>query len=161
MPLFLCARQAHARLLIGIEGPQPEPAPPGSQIGRTGAIVGSMSELIGEPEERPEQGGAIIVDQLDQSSLLDEAAEFDEMAGAGATVLHPLPLVVAGLAALDPIPQHGQMPEHDCCRPQCCQQCRRVLFSSPACPLAERRFGRVRPTSRRLRTFSWIARRLR
>jgi hypothetical protein len=41
-------------------------------------------ELVGHPEQRAKDGGAIIAGQVDYTSLDDEAAEFDEMPRAPA-----------------------------------------------------------------------------
>lgn len=62
----------------------------------------------GEFEEGAEQGGTIIVDQLDQTRLLHQAAEFDQMAGSGTSILHPLARVVAGAVTIEAIAQHHQ-----------------------------------------------------
>jgi hypothetical protein len=51
------------------------------------AFILLLLELIGEFEEGAEEGGAVVVDQLDEAGFLDEAAEFDELTGAGAALL--------------------------------------------------------------------------
>jgi len=76
-----------------------------------------MSELIGDPEQYSEQCGAIIIDQFDEAGLLNEAAQFNQMPGASASLLHPLPPVVARLSALKPILHYGQMPALRLTRP--------------------------------------------
>ena len=116
-PLIPAALRDRESLLIGVEGPHSAPPPPCHQIGRTSIVLAAVAELIGEFEKRPEQGGAIVVDELDQAGFLDEAAEFDEMAGASTPVLHPLALVVPSLSAVEPIPQHGQVPQPGFCCP--------------------------------------------
>lgn len=98
-------------IIVGIKRPQPAPSPTRHEIGRTGTILAAQPQLIGNPEQRPEDGGAIVVDQFDQPGLLNEAAQLDQMPGAGASIMHPLPLVVAGPSALETIVLHGQMPE--------------------------------------------------
>lgn len=73
--------------------------------------------MIGNPEQRSQQCGAIVVYQLDEPCLLNEAAQLDQMPGAGASILHPLPFVVAGPSALEPVVLHGQMPKLRLTRP--------------------------------------------
>ena len=90
---------------------QASPPPSRHEIGRASAVVAAILELSSQLEEGPQQRGTIVVDELDEPGFLDEAAEFDQMPGAGAAVLHPLPLVVAGSIAIEPIPQHSQVPE--------------------------------------------------
>ncbi len=64
-------------------------------------------ELIGQAEECAEQCDAIVVDQLDEAGLLDEAAEFDQVAGSRAPVLDPLPAIVSGARQIEAVTQHG------------------------------------------------------
>jgi hypothetical protein len=59
-------------------------------------------------EEGAEQCSAIIVHQLDQSCLLHQASELNQMPGARATVLNPLALVLACLISVQSVTQHGQ-----------------------------------------------------
>jgi hypothetical protein len=96
--------------LIGIERAQSVASPACHEIGLTCSLVFILLPL--EPccefEECAEEGCAIIVQQLDQPGLLDEAAEFDEVAGAGAPVLDPLAGVVAGAGGVEAVTQHGQ-----------------------------------------------------
>jgi hypothetical protein len=66
------------------------------------------SQLLSEFEEGAEQGGAIVLDELDQPGFPHEAAELDEVAGAGASVLHGLPGVGAGSMAIEPMAQRGE-----------------------------------------------------
>ena len=105
-------------------------------------------------EEGTEQGSPVIIHQFDQPGFLHQAAEFNQVAGACAPVLHPLALVIAGAIEIEPIAQHGQPSKLDCRCQQFRQQRYRLLLWSPACPLAERSLARVRPTSRRLRVSS-------
>lgn len=72
-------------------------------------------QLVGDPEERSVDGGAIIVGQLDDARLDDKTAEFDQMSGA--------------LAALD-LPSAHVMPS----------QCRLVAIAGYPIAL-ERRAG--------------------
>ncbi len=62
----------------------------------------SLLPLLGQApcqlQEGTEQGGAIIVQQFDEASLLHEAAKLDELAGAGPALLHPVAGVGAGLS---------------------------------------------------------------
>ena len=56
-----------------------------------GIIAGvvSATEAIGQFHEGAEHGGAVVVGQRDEAGLLHEAAEFDEVAGAGAALDGP------------------------------------------------------------------------
>ena len=98
-------------------------------------------------EKRAEQCSAIIVHQLDQSGLLHQSAELDELAGSCASVLHPLALVVPVACELETVLLHGQAPDLGCGDLQLMQRCRRILVSSRACRLAERRPVRAPSTS--------------
>lgn len=51
-----------------------------------------------QAQERTVERGAIVAGQLDKASLLNEAAQFDQMAGALAPSHHPCPRVDAGSA---------------------------------------------------------------
>ena len=62
-------------------------------------------------QQGAEQGSAVVVQQLDQSGLLHEAAQFDELAGACAPFLRPIAGVMAGTGEVEPILLHGQAPE--------------------------------------------------
>jgi hypothetical protein len=59
-------------------------------------------------EEGPEQGSPIIVDQLNQSCLLHQATQLNQMPRARASVLNPLALVVACSIPVQSVTQHGQ-----------------------------------------------------
>ena len=98
-------------------------------------------------EEGAEQGRAIIVHQLDQSGLLHQAAEFDQVTGASAPVLDPLAFVAAVAGEIEPIAQHGQPQDLGCRYPQLRQQGCWLLLWSPACRLAERRPAHAPSTS--------------
>jgi hypothetical protein len=149
------------RSLVGIEFAQAAAAPAGEQIGAADSLISSILKATGEVEEGAEQGGAVIVDELDQAGFLDEAAELDEMAGAGTTILDPLAGIVAGTREIEAVTLHGQALELRCRCLEFPQQSLRLGLSSPACRLAERRGGRVRSTSRRLLAVFLIARRRR
>ena len=41
-------------------------------------------EPIGQLQERTQQSGAIVVGEIDQAGLLDEAAQLNQLPGAGA-----------------------------------------------------------------------------
>ena len=72
-------------------------------------IFGAV-ELIGEVEEGAEEGGAVVAQQLDQAGLLDESAEFDEVAGAFAACLGPIARVGAGHLGVQPTTLNGCPP---------------------------------------------------
>ena len=116
LPCFLPRARSWRRFLVGIENTQSAASPACLEIGG-GYFLASILfrlpvlELIGESEEGTEQSGAVVVKQLDQSGLLHEAAEFDELAGAFAAFLHPVAGVVTSAGEGDPIPLHGQVPE--------------------------------------------------
>ena len=59
-------------------------------------------------EESTKHRSAIIVHQLNETGFLHQPSELNKMAGACASVLHPLPLIIAGLIAFKTITQHGQ-----------------------------------------------------
>jgi len=58
-------------------------------VGIVAGVVRS-AEPVGQLHEGAEEGGAIVVGQLDQAGFLDEAAELDEVAGALAACLGPV-----------------------------------------------------------------------
>ncbi len=117
------------------------------------------SELVGEFHHGAEQGGTVVAGEFDEAGLVDEAAEFDELAGSCAAFLDPIAGFVPGLSAFETCLHDGQAAKLRRCYLQVVEQRRRIRLSSPACPLVERRPVRVRSTSRRLRGTSWIARR--
>ena len=61
-----------------------------------------------EFEERAEQGGAVIIDQLDQPGLLHQAAQLDQVPCPRAPVLDRLALVIACPIPVQSITQHAQ-----------------------------------------------------
>lgn len=98
-PLFLPTRPRCWR--IGIESTQPALAPSGGELLWCAFVsLTPVPQLIRDFEEGAEEGGAIVIDEFDEAGLLDEAAEFDEVAGAGAPVLDPLAMIAAGAVAI-------------------------------------------------------------
>ena len=83
-----CCRGSR-RFAISIESPQTAAAPASGEIAGIVAGVVGATEAIGQFHEGAEHGGAVVVGQRDEAGLLDEAAEFDEMAGAGAPLDGP------------------------------------------------------------------------
>jgi hypothetical protein len=81
----------------------------------------------GQFEEGAQEGGAIVLDQLHQPGFPHEAAELDEIAGAGASVLHGLPGIGAGAVAIEPIAQHGETALPRCRHLELQQQGRRQV----------------------------------
>jgi len=116
--------------------------------------VPSAPELVGQLHHGAEQGGAVIAGEFDEAGLVDEAAEFDELACSCASFLDPIAGVVQGLDALDPVLHDADAAKLCRCRLQVVEQRRWVRPSSPACPLVETPPGRVRSTSRRPRVTS-------
>ena len=112
-----------SRIAFGRKGAQAGPAPPRPEVG--GVVVTQAPELAGNLQKRPEQGGAIVLDQLDQPSLGDQAAEFDQMPGALAAFLDPIARVGAGACGIEPVTRHGQPPQPCRCGLQLRQQVRR------------------------------------
>ena len=50
-------------------------------------------QSVSDVEEGAEQGGTIVVQQLEETCLVDEAAEFDEVACALAPLVRPITCV--------------------------------------------------------------------
>jgi hypothetical protein len=142
-------------LLVGIEGAEAASAPGSGEL-RWGAIITFATEtkLIGDIEESAEEGGPIIVDDINQAGLLDETTELDEMACARASVLHPLPRIGASAITIEAVLQHGQAPELTVGGLEVTEEGCRLGLSSPACPHSERRPDPVLSTSRPRR--GWI-----
>jgi hypothetical protein len=140
---------------IGIEGAEAAAAPGSGEL-RWGAIITFATEtkLIGDIEESAEEGGPIIVDDINQAGLLDETTEFDQMACARASILDPLPRIGASAIAIEAVLQHGQAPQLTVGCLQVTEEGCRLGLSSPACPHSERTPDPVRPTSRPHR--GWI-----
>ena len=73
-------------------------------------------EPRGEFEKGAEQGGTVVVHQLDQTGLLHQAAEFDQMSGPCPPVLDPLTGIGPGAGAIEAVTPHAQMPQpRRCC----------------------------------------------
>ncbi len=88
------------RFLVGIEGAQSPPPPACELIGLAYLLVFIFLQPVCEFKEGAQQGSPIIVHQLDQPGLLHQSAEFNQLSGAGAPVLHPLAGVIAGTVAI-------------------------------------------------------------
>ena len=82
------------------------------EIGRAYALALISFLLPPEPcrklEQSTEHSGAIIVHQLDETGFLNQPSELDKMTCACPPILHPLPLVITGLIAIEAVTQHGQ-----------------------------------------------------
>jgi hypothetical protein len=97
---------------VGVKSPEAASAPSRGEVpGIVACVV--TAQPFGELEERPEQGRAVIVRQLDQAGFLDQAAELNEMAGALAACLGPIAHVGASLlrvesVTLQPETRHAQ-----------------------------------------------------
>jgi len=72
-------------------------------VGGINAGFIDTAEAIGELEEGTEEGGAIVLDELDQAGLLDEAAELDQVASAFAPCPDARAHVGAGPEGLQPM----------------------------------------------------------
>jgi hypothetical protein len=68
---------------IGIEGAQSAPSPTQHQIGGRFLLVYIRSQPCGQFEEGVEEGGAIVIHQLDQTRLLHQAAKLNELTCPG------------------------------------------------------------------------------
>ncbi len=66
-------------------------------------------------QKQAEEGGPIVVQQLDEASLLNEAAELDELACACAPFLDPIAGIVQGLGAGDAV-----LHDLDAAKLRCC-----------------------------------------
>lgn len=98
--------------LISIEGTQSSPPPACHEIGRAYLLVFVFfllpSELCGKLKESTQHRSAIVAHQFDETGFPNQPPELNKMAGAGASVLHPLPLIITSLIAVETITQHGQ-----------------------------------------------------
>ena len=94
--------------LIGIESAQAAPAPAREEIGPASplAFVFLPLQPIGDVEEGAEQGGAVVIQQLDKAGFLHEAAQLDEVACALAPQFGPVARVRAGAGGVQPMPLH-------------------------------------------------------
>lgn len=88
-------------LALLVKGAKAGVAPAGAELGGRRLVV-AVLQIGGEFEEGAEEGGAVVVHQLDETSLGDEAAELDEMTGAVAARSGPVAGVRAGLGSLGP-----------------------------------------------------------
>lgn len=96
---------------VGIEGTEATPPPAYGEMAGIVIRVGGFAQPVGQRQEGAEERGAIIVHQLDQSGLLDQTAEFDQLAGACPSVLNPLAGILAGACQIESIALHGQPPK--------------------------------------------------
>ncbi len=103
-------------ITFGLEGAQPGPSPAGAEVGGVG--IARAAELPGEVQQRAEQGGAVVVQQLHQVSLGDKAAQLDQVAGALASCLGPIAGIGAGAGGVQPVTCHRQPPQPCRCRLQ-------------------------------------------
>jgi len=96
-------------LPIRLEGAQATVPPCCGEL-LAGAVVHafpSAPELIGQLHHGAEQGGAVVAGEFNETSFLDEAAEFDELACSCPALLDPIAGVVAGLGAGDAVLHNG------------------------------------------------------
>lgn len=120
MSFFPPARWLCRGFLVGVEGPESAASPTGYEVGSLFTLAFILLEPRGEIEEGAEEGGAIIVHELDEAGLPHQAAELDEVAGARSPVLNPLAGVGAGTGEIEPVTPHGQAPALHCR----CLECR-------------------------------------
>lgn len=100
---FLCLERAHSLPLpLSLEGCSVFPLWP------------TYLELFGGIEQQAKQSSAIVLQQLDQSGFLHEAAQLDELACSCASFLCPVAGAGAVLCQHQPISQHGQTMELGC-----------------------------------------------
>ncbi len=85
-----------SRFAVGVEGFEAFAAPAVCEMAGVDAGLSESLQAIGEFEEGAEEGGAVILHQFNQAGLVDEAAELDEVTGAGAACLGPIAHVGAG-----------------------------------------------------------------
>jgi len=103
VPFLLPTILSRIFLPVRLEGAQAA-VPPccGELLG--GAVlhtVPSAPELVGQLHHGTEQGSAVIAREFDEAGFLDEAAEFDQVAGACAAFLDPIAGVVPGLSTFE------------------------------------------------------------
>src|SRR3546814_19100473 len=70
------------------------------------------AEFFRNPQEGAIEHGAIIVDDVDQPRLYDEAAEFDQLARALAPLYLPFACARSRLHRFQPMPPGRQAPFH-------------------------------------------------
>jgi len=59
-------------------------------------------EAVGQFEQAAQKGGAIVVSEINQAGLGDEAAQFDQVMGAFAALHDPGPRVLARCGGFSP-----------------------------------------------------------
>ena len=96
---------------IGVEGTQAAVPPSGEQIGAALVRMCTASQPVRQLQEGAEQGGAIIVRQLDQARLVDEATEFDQVACTLAPFARPIAGIRAGACGDEAVTLHHQSPQ--------------------------------------------------
>lgn len=80
-------------------------------------------ELVGHPEQCAVEDGAVIASEFDNARLDDEAAEFDQMPRALATLDLPGAHVMPRLCRPMPVARRPVAPERGLCRAQAPMQC--------------------------------------
>ncbi len=107
---FLLSSLRGIFLPVRLEGTQAAVPPRGGELLGSAVLHGfpSPPELIGQVHHGAEQGGAVVAGEFDEVGFLDEAAEFDELAGACASFLDPIAGIVAGLSAFETCLNDGQ-----------------------------------------------------
>ena len=93
---------------FGGEHAQAVPPPASAEVGGVG--VARAPELPGEVEQGAEQGGAVVVQQLHQVRLEDEAAQLNQVPGALPPCLGPIARVGAGAGGIEAVTHHHQPP---------------------------------------------------
>ena len=83
-----------------------------------GVGIARTLELPGHVQEGAEQSGAVVVQQLHQVCLEDEATEFDQVACALAPFACPIAGVLASTVGIKAVTQHRQPPQPCRCRLQ-------------------------------------------
>ena len=111
---FLLPVACVRRVTFGLEGAQASPSPTCAKVGRIGAA--RAPEVPGHVQERPEQGGAVVVQQLDQVGLEDEAAQLDQVSGALLSRLGPIAGVIACACGIEAVAFNHQPPQPCRCR---------------------------------------------
>ena len=95
-------------ITLGLESAQSPPSPACKLIGLAYLLVSILLQPVRQFEEGAQQRRAIIVHQLDQPGLLDQAAELNQVSCARTPVLHPLAGVIASTIPIETVTQHGQ-----------------------------------------------------
>jgi hypothetical protein len=84
------------------ERPQSPPPPARHQLRRADLVI-ALVQPASQFEESAKQGGAVVVDQVNQAGFLHQTAESDEMSGACAPVPDPLAGMVTSAGEIEPI----------------------------------------------------------